>query len=57
MDEPFSGLDDRLRDDVRDATLELLKDEGTAVMLVTHEPETAQTACLSARSSPRLQQH
>ncbi len=41
MDEPFSGLDDRLRDDVRDATLELLKDEGTAVLLVTHEPEEA----------------
>lgn len=41
MDEPFSGLDDRLRDGVRDATLELLKDEGTAVLLVTHEPEEA----------------
>ena len=25
MDEPFSGLDDRLRDEVRDVTLELLK--------------------------------
>ncbi len=41
MDEPFSGLDDRLRDDVRDATLELLKSENTAVLLVTHEPEEA----------------
>ena len=41
MDEPFSGLDNRLRDDVRDATLELLKAEGTAVLLVTHEPEEA----------------
>ncbi|GGA22028.1 spermidine/putrescine ABC transporter ATPase [Amylibacter cionae] len=41
MDEPFSGLDDRLRDDVRDATLELLKDEGSAVLLVTHEPVEA----------------
>ncbi len=41
MDEPFSGLDDRLRDDVRDATLELLKAENTAVLLVTHEPEEA----------------
>ena len=28
MDEPFSSLDDRLRDEVRDATLELLKDSG-----------------------------
>ena len=41
MDEPFSGLDDRLRDDVRDATLALLKAEDTAVLLVTHEPEEA----------------
>jgi len=38
MDEPFSGLDDRLRDDIRDSTLDLLKEEGTAVLLVTHEP-------------------
>ena len=34
MDEPFSGLDNRLRDEVRDSTLALLKDEGTAVLLV-----------------------
>lgn len=41
MDEPFSGLDDRLRDDIRDETLGLLKEEGTAVLLVTHEPGEA----------------
>ena len=41
MDEPFSGLDDRLRDDVRDETLSVLKEEGTAVLLVTHEPAEA----------------
>ena len=41
MDEPFSGLDNRLRDGIRDDTLALLKDEGTAVLLVTHEPEEA----------------
>lgn len=41
MDEPFSGLDNRLRDGVRDQTLDLLKDERTAVLLVTHEPEEA----------------
>jgi iron(III) transport system ATP-binding protein len=41
MDEPFSGLDDRLRDGIRDETLEILKEEGTAVLLVTHEPEEA----------------
>jgi iron(III) transport system ATP-binding protein len=41
MDEPFSGLDDRLRDDIRDETLEILKEEGTAVLLVTHDPGEA----------------
>ena len=41
MDEPFSGLDQRLRDDIRDETLALLKEEGAAVLLVTHEPGEA----------------
>jgi iron(III) transport system ATP-binding protein len=41
MDEPFSGLDNRLRDGIRDQTLELLKESGTAVLLVTHEPDEA----------------
>ncbi len=41
MDEPFSGLDNRLRDGIRDATLQILKDEGSAVLLVTHEPDEA----------------
>ena len=41
MDEPFSGLDNRLRDGIRDATLDLLKAEGSAVLLVTHEPNEA----------------
>jgi len=41
MDEPFSGLDNRLRDGIRDDTLALLKEEGTGVLLVTHEPEEA----------------
>jgi len=41
MDEPFSGLDDRLRDDIRDETMALLRAEGTAVLLVTHEPAEA----------------
>lgn len=41
MDEPFSGLDNRLRDGIRDATLDILKAEGTAVLLVTHEPDEA----------------
>ena len=41
MDEPFSGLDNRLRDDIRDEALSILKEEGTAVLLVTHEPDEA----------------
>ncbi|MCF4164429.1 ABC transporter ATP-binding protein [Zavarzinia compransoris] len=41
MDEPFSGLDVRLRDKVRDETLALLASTGAAVLLVTHDPEEA----------------
>ncbi|UXU76630.1 MULTISPECIES: ABC transporter ATP-binding protein [unclassified Paracoccus (in: a-proteobacteria)] len=41
MDEPFSSLDHRLRDGVRDAALELLHETGTAVVMVTHDPEEA----------------
>ncbi|XDA96760.1 ABC transporter ATP-binding protein [Sulfitobacter sp. LCG007] len=41
MDEPFSGLDNRLRDGIRDETLDLLKEQDAAVLLVTHEPEEA----------------
>lgn len=41
MDEPFSGLDNRLRDGIRDETLAILKSEDAAVLLVTHEPEEA----------------
>ncbi len=41
MDEPFSGLDNRLRDGIRDETLAVLKEENTAVVLVTHEPDEA----------------
>ncbi len=41
LDEPFSGLDVRLRDAVRDETLELLKAAGTPTLLVTHDPGEA----------------
>ncbi len=41
MDEPFSGLDNRLRDAVRDQTLAILKAENAGVLLVTHDPEEA----------------
>ena len=41
LDEPFSGLDARLRDRLRDETLELLKSRGVAAVIVTHDPEEA----------------
>jgi iron(III) transport system ATP-binding protein len=41
LDEPFSGLDVTLRQQVRDETLHLLKENGTATLLVTHDPEEA----------------
>ena len=41
MDEPFSGLDNRLRDGIRDETLEILREQDAAVLLVTHEPDEA----------------
>jgi iron(III) transport system ATP-binding protein len=41
LDEPFSGLDTQLRQLVRDETLHVLKEVGTAVVLVTHDPEEA----------------
>ncbi len=41
LDEPFSGLDARLRNQVRDETLHLLKHSGTATLMVTHDPEEA----------------
>lgn len=41
LDEPFSSLDSRLRDQIRDETVEVLKAAGTATLLVTHDPEEA----------------
>ncbi|MFM2042266.1 MAG: hypothetical protein RLY86_842 [Pseudomonadota bacterium] len=41
LDEPFSGLDTRLRESVRDETLHVLKESGAATMIVTHDPEEA----------------
>ncbi len=38
MDEPFSGLDQRLRDNVRDETLAVLKETSACSLLVTHDP-------------------
>lgn len=41
MDEPFSNLDRRLRDQVRDDTMALLRESGTTAVVVTHDPEEA----------------
>jgi len=41
LDEPFSGLDARLRNQIRDETLHLLQDSGAATLMVTHDPEEA----------------
>ncbi|MCB4768494.1 ABC transporter ATP-binding protein [Ancylobacter sp. Lp-2] len=41
MDEPFSNLDRGLRDGIRLETIALLRDLGTTVIMVTHDPEEA----------------
>ncbi|MDJ0951222.1 MAG: ABC transporter ATP-binding protein [Alphaproteobacteria bacterium] len=41
LDEPFAGLDARLRDQVRDDVYHILKDSGTACLIVTHDAEEA----------------
>jgi iron(III) transport system ATP-binding protein len=41
MDEPFSGLDTRLRESVRADTLSVLRETGATAVLVTHDPEEA----------------
>jgi iron(III) transport system ATP-binding protein len=41
MDEPFSNLDRGLRNDVREQTVSLLRELGTTVLMVTHDPEEA----------------
>jgi iron(III) transport system ATP-binding protein len=38
MDEPFSGLDQRLRESVRAETLTLLRETRASCLLVTHDP-------------------
>jgi iron(III) transport system ATP-binding protein len=41
MDEPFSGLDSRLRDEVRGETLAVLRETRATCIIVTHDPEEA----------------
>lgn len=41
MDEPFSNLDHRLRDQIRQSTIDILKQTSTTTIIVTHDPEEA----------------
>jgi iron(III) transport system ATP-binding protein len=41
MDEPFSGLDRRLRDEVREETLHVLRESRATCVIVTHDAEEA----------------
>lgn len=41
LDEPFSGLDAKLRDEVRRGTLEVLRRRDVATVVVTHDPREA----------------
>ncbi len=41
LDEPFSGLDERLRERVRDDTLRFLHEAGVPIVLVTHDADEA----------------
>jgi iron(III) transport system ATP-binding protein len=41
MDEPFSGLDTRLRDDIRAETLAVMRETRATCLVVTHDPEEA----------------
>jgi iron(III) transport system ATP-binding protein len=41
MDEPFSNLDQRLRESIREETMALLREEGISAVVVTHDPEEA----------------
>lgn len=41
LDEPFSGLDRRLRADLRGATADILRESGAAALIVTHDAEEA----------------
>lgn len=45
LDEPFSGLDESLRAQVRRETLTVLRDTGTTAVLVTHNQAEALSVC------------
>lgn len=41
LDEPFSGLDQNMRIQIREETLGILKSSGVATLMVTHNPDEA----------------
>src|SRR3954464_8639086 len=41
MDEPFSNLDRRMRDVIREETVAILRETGATTIVVTHDPEEA----------------
>lgn len=41
MDEPFSGLDAQLREDIREDTIAILREARATAIIVTHDPEEA----------------
>src|SRR3712207_602892 len=41
MDEPFSNLDRRMRDAIRDETVAILRETGATTIVETHDPEEA----------------
>jgi iron(III) transport system ATP-binding protein len=41
LDEPFSGLDSGLRQQVRDVTVAVLREQQIATLMVTHDPQEA----------------
>lgn len=41
LDEPFSGLDESLRDDMRSLLLRLHREDGLTVLMVTHDANEA----------------
>lgn len=41
MDEPFSNLDRRLKDSVREETVAVIRETGATSVIVTHDPEDA----------------
>ena len=49
MDEPFSGLDSRLKDSVRAETLAILRESRATAIVVTHDAEEAMRLATASR--------